>query len=290
MSLRQRLSGGPAVVAPGVYDALSALLVEQAGFEAAFLSGASIAYTQLGRPDVGLVSLDQVADVTSRICERVALPLIVDADTGFGNALNVQRTVRLLERAGAAAIQLEDQTFPKRCGHLTGKAVEPMSVMVGKIKAAVDARRSEQTLIAARTDAIAVEGFDAALERADAYLAAGAEVLFIEAPQSDDQMRAITGRFARRIPLLANMVEGGSTPILNAAELTALGYRLVITPGALVRALIPQLEALLSSLKTTGSTRAFEGPMTDLKGVNARIGLSDLMVQGQRFDPDLKGA
>ncbi|HVY35342.1 MAG TPA: isocitrate lyase/PEP mutase family protein [Caulobacteraceae bacterium] len=290
MSLRQRLSGGPAVVAPGVYDALSALLVEQAGFEAAFLSGASIAYTQLGRPDVGLVSLDQVADVTSRICERVALPLIVDADTGFGNALNVQRTVRLLERAGAAAIQLEDQTFPKRCGHLTGKAVEPMSVMVGKIKAAVDARRSEQTLIAARTDAIAVEGFDAALERADAYLAAGADVLFIEAPQSDDQMRAITGRFARRIPLLANMVEGGSTPILNAAELTALGYRLVITPGALVRALIPQLEALLSSLKTTGSTRAFEGPMTDLKGVNARIGLSDLMVQGQRFDPDLKGA
>lgn len=290
MSLRQRLSSGPAVVAPGVYDALSALLVEQAGFEAAFLSGASIAYTQLGRPDVGLVSLDQVADVTSRICERVDLPLIVDADTGFGNALNVQRTVRMLERAGAAAIQLEDQTFPKRCGHLTGKAVEPMSVMVGKVKAAVDARRSEQTLIVARTDAIAVEGLDAALERADAYLAAGADVLFIEAPQSDDQMRAITDRFARRIPLLANMVEGGSTPILNTAELTALGYRLVITPGALVRALIPQLEALLSSLKATGSTRAFEGPMTDLKGVNARIGLSDLMVQGQRFDPDLKGA
>jgi 2-methylisocitrate lyase-like PEP mutase family enzyme len=290
MSLRQRLSAGPAVLAPGVYDALTALLVEQAGFEAAFLSGASIAYTQLGRPDVGLISLDQVADVTARICERVALPLIVDADTGFGNALNVQRTVRLLERAGAAAIQLEDQTFPKRCGHLTGKAVEPGAAMVGKIKAAVDARRSEHTLIVARTDAIAVEGIEAALERADAYLGAGADVLFIEAPQSDAQMRAITGRFAARIPLLANMVEGGSTPILNVNELTELGYRLVITPGALVRALIPQIEALLTSLKAAGSTRAFEGPMTDLKGVNARIGLSDLVAQGQRFDPDLKGA
>jgi 2-methylisocitrate lyase-like PEP mutase family enzyme len=290
MSLRQRLAAGPAVLAPGVYDALTALLVEQAGFEAAFLSGASIAYTQLGRPDVGLVSLDQVADVAARIGERTSVPLIVDADTGFGNALNVQRTVRLLERAGAAAIQLEDQTFPKRCGHLTGKAVETCAVMVGKIKAAVDARRSDQTLIVARTDAIAVEGFEAALERADAYLQAGADVLFIEAPQSDDQMRQITGRFAQRVPLLANMVEGGSTPILNTAELTELGYRLVITPGALVRALIPQVEALLASLKSTGSTRSFQGPMTDLKGVNARIGLADLVAQGQRFDPDLKGA
>jgi 2-methylisocitrate lyase-like PEP mutase family enzyme len=290
MSLRQRLSQAPAVVAPGVYDALTALLVEQAGFEAAYLSGASIAYTQLGRPDVGLTGLDNVVDVAARICDRVALPLIVDADTGFGNALNVQRTVHLLERAGAAAIQFEDQTFPKRCGHLTGKAVEPKGLMVGKIQAAVDARRSAETLIVARTDAIAVEGIEAALERADAYLEAGADVLFIEAPQSDAEMRRITGRFAPRVPLLANMVEGGSTPILDAAELTALGYRLVITPGALVRALIPHLEALLASLKASGSTRSFAGPMTDLKGVNARIGLSDLMAQGQRFDSNLKGA
>jgi 2-methylisocitrate lyase-like PEP mutase family enzyme len=290
MNLRQRLTAAPAVLAPGVYDALTALLVEQAGFEAAFLSGASIAYTQLGRPDIGLVSLDQVADVAARISERTSLPLIVDADTGFGNALNVQRAVRLLERAGAAAIQLEDQTFPKRCGHLAGKAVEPSGAMVGKIMAAVDARRSDRTLIVARTDAIAVEGFEAALERAEAYVQAGADVLFVEAPQSDAQMRLITGRFAARIPMLANMVEGGATPILNAQELTELGYRLVITPGALVRALIPQLEALLVSLKATGSTRSFQGPMTDLNGVNARIGLSALMAQGRRFDPDLKGA
>jgi 2-methylisocitrate lyase-like PEP mutase family enzyme len=290
MSLKQRLSQAPAVVAPGVYDALTALLVEQAGFEAAFLSGASIAYTQLGRPDIGLLSLDQVADVTARICERVSIPVIVDADTGFGNALNVQRTVRLLERAGASGIQLEDQTFPKRCGHLAGKAVEPATTMVGKIKAAVDARWSEETLIVARTDAIAVEGIEAALERGHMYVEAGADVLFIEAPQSDAQMRAITGAFAQRLPLLANMVEGGSTPILNADQLTALGYRIVITPGALVRALIPHIEALLASLKANGATTGFAGPMTDLKGVNARIGLNDLMLQGQRFDSNLEAA
>jgi 2-methylisocitrate lyase-like PEP mutase family enzyme len=290
MSLKHRLSTGQALVAPGVYDPLTALLVEQAGFEAAFLSGASIAYTQLGRPDIGLLSLDQVADVTTRIRERVGLHLVVDADTGFGNALNVQRTVRVLERAGANAIQLEDQTSPKRCGHLMGKAVEPAHVMVGKIKAAVDARMSSETLIVARTDAVAVEGFEAALERAELYLEAGADVLFIEAPQSEDQMHRVTEQFTKRVPLLANMVEGGSTPIKTAAELKALGFALVITPGALVRALIPHLESLLATLKATGSTKAFAGPMTDLKGVNQRIGLDDLVRQGQRFSPDLEAA
>jgi 2-methylisocitrate lyase-like PEP mutase family enzyme len=290
MSLKHRLSTGPAVVAPGVYDPLTALLVEQAGFEAAFLSGASIAYTQLGRPDIGLLSLEQVADVTTRIRDRVGLKLVVDADTGFGNALNVQRTVRVLERAGANAIQLEDQTSPKRCGHLMGKAVEPADVMVGKIKAAVDARVSSETLIVARTDAIAVEGFAAALDRAELFLAAGADVLFVEAPQSEDQMRRVTTQFAKRVPLLANMVEGGSTPIKSAAELTASGFALVITPGALVRAVIPHLESLLATLKATGSTKAFAGPMTDLKGVNQRIGLDDLVRQGQRFSPDLEAA
>jgi 2-methylisocitrate lyase-like PEP mutase family enzyme len=290
MSLKQRLTAGPALVAPGVYDALTALLVEQAGFEAAFLSGASIAYTQLGRPDIGLLGLEQIVDVTARIRDRVTLPLIVDADTGFGNALNVQRTVRLLERAGANAIQIEDQTFPKRCGHLTGKAVEPSEIMTGKIRAAVDARRSSETLIVARTDAIAVEGFDAALERAERYLEAGADVLFIEAPQSEQQMARIAQDFSDRTPLLANMVEGGSTPIKTADQLSKLGFRIVITPGALVRALIPHLEALLLTLKTTGSTAAFSGPMTDLKGVNMRIGLDDMVRQGQRYAPSLKAA
>jgi 2-methylisocitrate lyase-like PEP mutase family enzyme len=284
MSLRDRLARRPAILAPGIFDPLSALLAERAGFEALYVSGASIAYTQLGRPDVGLVSLGEVVDVVARVADRVALPLIVDADTGFGNALNTQRTVRLLERAGATAIQIEDQTAPKRCGHLAGKAVIPPAEMVGKIQAALDARQDAETLIIARTDAIAVEGLDAALDRADAYLAAGADLLFIEAPTSLEQMGLIIDRFAARVPLLANMVEGGDTPILDRDALSDLGFALVITPGALVRALIPAAEAFFRSLQETGSTAGSRSAMTDLRGVNERIGLEDLMIAGQRYD------
>ncbi len=289
LPLKHRLAAAPALLAPGVYDALSALLAEQAGFEAIYLSGASVAYTQLGRPDIGLVSLDHLADVTRRITERVNLPLIVDADTGFGNALNVQRTVKMLERAGASAIQLEDQTFPKRCGHLRGKGVIPASEMAGKIRAAVDARRSPQTLIIARTDAIAVEGFDAAMDRAEAFLEAGADVLFIEAPRDLDQMRQAANRFAARAPLLANMVEGGDTPLSSVEALSELGYRLVISPGALVRALIPAAEAFFATLKADGSTGAMRGRMTDLAGVNNRIGLDAMLATGQRYEAQPEG-
>src|SRR4051812_32392928 len=220
-NLRDRLSGNPLVLAPGVYDALTALLAEQAGFEAVYLSGASIAYTRLGMPDIGLVTASEVADTLENIRERVALPVIVDADTGFGNALNVARTVKQFERAGATVIQLEDQVTPKRCGHLDGKALIGAGEMVGKIRAALDAR--SDALIMARTDAIAVEGLDKAMERAERYVEAGADALFIEAPQSEAQMRAITGRFAKRVPLLANMVEGGKTPLLDAKSLQQHG-------------------------------------------------------------------
>ena len=198
-TLSKQLAQGP-VLAPGVYDALSALAAEQAGFQALYLSGASIAYTRLGRSDVGLTTYSEVEDTLARIAERVRARIIVDADTGFGNALNVQRTVRGLERAGAAMIQLEDQTFPKRCGHLDGKSVVPAAEMCGKLRAAVDARQSRETLILARTDALASEGLDAALERAERYLEAGADALFIEALRSGEQMRAACGRLpaARR--------------------------------------------------------------------------------------------
>jgi len=287
-TLKQRLADGPALLAPGAYDALSALLIQQAGFEAVYLSGASVAYTQLGRPDIGLVSLDHVVDVASRICERVELPLIVDADTGFGNALNVQRTVRLLERAGASAIQLEDQSFPKRCGHLRGKGVIPAGEMAGKVRAAADARASADTLIIARTDALAIEGFEAALDRAEAYLEAGADVLFIEAPRSLEQMRQAVSRFAGRAPLLANMVEGGDTPLSSLNALSDLGYSLVLSPGALVRALIPAAEAFLATLKRDGATEAFGERMTDLTGVNARIGLDDMLATGRTYEDDVK--
>lgn len=181
MSLQTRLAQHEILLAPGVFDALSALLAEQAGFEAVYLSGASVAYTRLGRPDIGLVTANEVESTVANIRERIAIPLIVDADTGFGNAINVQRTVRMLERAGASAIQLEDQSLPKRCGHLDGKTLVSASEMVGKIRAALDARQSTATLIIARTDAVAVEGLDAAFERAERYAEAGADVLFVEA-------------------------------------------------------------------------------------------------------------
>ena len=282
-ALLQRLKTGPSVLAPGAYDALSALLIEQAGFEAVYVSGASVAYTQLGRPDIGLVSFDQVADVVARIRERVGLPIIVDADTGFGNALNVQRTVRVLERFGATAIQIEDQDFPKRCGHLAGKKLIPADEMVGKIRAACDAR--DQAAVIARTDAIAVEGFEAALDRASAYVEAGADIVFVEAPRSADEMRRVVEVLGPRAPLVANMVEGGLTPILSLDELDALGFRLVISPGAMVRALIPQMEAFLASLKTHGATKPFADRMTDLAGVNQRIGLDEMVALGAAYDP-----
>lgn len=188
MSMPALLAHEAILVVPGVYDALSAAMAEAAGFQALYLSGASIAYTRLGRPDIGLVGMDEVAATLSAIAERIAVPLMVDADTGYGNALNVLRTVRLFERNGAAVIQLEDQQLPKRCGHLNGKTLVPPGEMVGKLKAALDARRSDATLIMARTDAIGVEGLEAALDRAEAYLEAGADILFVEGPNSHEEM------------------------------------------------------------------------------------------------------
>ena len=286
--LMKRLNRGGPVLAPGAFDALSALLIEQAGFEAVYVSGASVAYTQLGRPDIGLVGFDQLADVVSRMRERVALPIIVDADTGFGNALNVQRTVKVLERRGASAIQIEDQDFPKRCGHLAGKGLIPLAEMVGKIRAACDARGD--CSIIARTDAIAVEGFEPALERAAAYVEAGADIVFVEAPRTLDEMRAVVAALGGRAPPVANMVEGGHTPILSLDELGTLGFRLVISPGAMVRAIIPHVEAFLVSLKTHGTTKPFADRMTDLAGVNQRIGLDEMMALGTAYDPKSRQA
>src|SRR5690349_21579554 len=236
-SLLNRLARNPILIAPGVYDPLTALLAEQAGFEALYVSGAAIAYTRLGRPDIGLVSMTEVAETVTLIRDRVAAHLIVDADTGYGNALNVERTVRVLERAGANAIQLEDQDFPKRCGHLDGKTLIPAQEMTGKIKAAVDARASRETVIIARTDAVAVEGFDRALERVALYRDAGADMLFVEAPREREELARVAGQAGGKLPLMANMVEGGKTPIIPAAELESLGFGLVIFPGGIVRAL-----------------------------------------------------
>ena len=284
MNLRQQIAAGRIVETPGCYDGLSALLIEQAGFTSAYLSGAAIAYTRFGRSDVGLVSMSEVADTLALITDRVTIPVIVDADTGFGNALNVQRTVRSFERAGAAAIQLEDQSTPKRCGHLAGKNLIGTDEMVGKLKAALDARRSAETLIVARTDAIAVEGFDAAIERAERFIEAGADILFVEAPQNDTQLAAVPARFKQRIPLLANMVEGGKTPIHPAAELQEMGYSVVIFAAGLARAFAHMAQEYLQSLRRAGSTAPFRNRMLDFDGLNAAIGTPELLARGKRYD------
>ncbi len=284
MNLRERLGQGIPLLCPGVYDAFSALLAEQAGFEALYLSGASLAYTRLGRSDVGLTTYSEVCDTLAHITERVRLPVIVDADTGFGNALNVQRTVAGLERAGAAMVQLEDQGFPKRCGHLDGKTVVPVGEMVGKLKAALDARRSADTLILARTDALAVEGWDAAMARAEAYLACGVDALFIEALRSPQQLAAAAGIFAARVPLLANMVEGGKTPITPADELGRLGFRIVIFPGGTVRALGQALQGYFASLRQHQTTEPWRDRMLDFDGLNRVIGTPELLARGARYD------
>jgi 2-methylisocitrate lyase-like PEP mutase family enzyme len=282
--LKNRLSSPEILLAPGVYDALTALVAAQAGFDALYLSGASIAYTHLGRSDVGLTSYTEVEQTLARITERVDVPVIVDADTGFGNALNVMRTVKGFERAGAAMIQLEDQTFPKRCGHLDGKSVVPVSEMQGKLAAALDARTRAGTLILARTDAVAVEGLDAAMDRAEAYLASGADALFIEAVRSPEQMDAVCRRFASRVPLLANMVEGGKTPVLPVSELQARGFRIAIFPGGTARAVVHALRGYYASLHEHGSTGPWKDRMLDFDGLNEVIGTPELMAMGKRFE------
>lgn len=285
MSLRARLNAPEILVAPGVYDGLTAALAQQAGFEAVYLSGAAVAYTRLGRPDIGLTTASEMADTMALIADRIDVPVIIDADTGFGNALNAQRTVRAYERAGAAALQVEDQTYPKRCGHLKDKSLISSAEMAGKIAAMADARASDETLIIARTDAIAVEGIDAAMARAEAYIEAGADALFIEAPRSGDELRLVGETFGKRIPLLANMVEGGFTPISNARDLEAMGFSIVIFPGGIVRALARTAQDYYASLHANGSNRPFGARMFDFDGLNEVIGTPEMLASGHRWEP-----
>ena len=272
------------LLAPGIYDALSGLIAEQAGARAVYLSGASIAYTRFGRSDVGLVSASEVHDTLAAVTDRIQIPVIVDADTGFGNALNVQRTIRNFERAGAAAIQIEDQSFPKRCGHLDGKTLISKGEMVGKIKAAIDARKETNTLIIARTDARGVEGLSEAIDRAKAYQEAGADILFIEAPHSIDEMKLIRKSFGEDIPLLANMVEGGKTPIKTANDLKSLGFNIVIFPGGAVRAATFQLQQYYAGLIENGSTLEFSDSMHNFDSLNSVIGTPELLKLGKKYE------
>src|SRR5262245_21756604 len=227
VNLRTRLARKPIVIAPGIFDALTAHIGEQAGFSTLYVSGAAIAYTRLGRPDIGLVSMSELADTIGMIRDRVSAHLVVDADTGYGNALNVSRIIRLFERAGANAIQLEDQAFPKRCGHLDNKTRIPAEEMIGKIKAATDARQSRETLVVARTDAVAVEGFESAITRALSYRDAGADILFVEAPKTRAELQRVPIAI-KDVPLVAKRVEGGKRPEIPGAELEGSGTTLAL--------------------------------------------------------------
>jgi 2-methylisocitrate lyase-like PEP mutase family enzyme len=282
--LRELLAGPGCFVAPGVYDGLTGLLVEQAGFDCAYLSGASVSFARLGRPDLGFTTMTEVAETIGNIRDRIELPLIVDGDAGFGNALSVQRTVRQFERMGASGIQLEDQTNPKRCGHLDGKRLVPVAEMLGKIQAALDARHDANTAIIARTDAIAVSGIEEALDRGAAYIEAGADVLFVESPLNDDHLAKIGATLGPRIPLLANMVEGGKTPLHSAEELGDMGFRLAIFPGAMVRVLSRAGAEYLQVLHRDGTTAGILDRMFDFRQVNALIGTDDMIEMGKKYD------
>jgi len=254
--LHQRLVRGAGVLLPGAANALAARLIVASGFEAVYVTGAGIANTALGVPDLGLVTLTELVDHVAAISDAVAVPLIVDADTGFGNALNLRRAVRLLERAGANAIQVEDQVFPKRCGHFEGKAVISAAAMVQKIRAAVDARRDADLVIIARTDARAVEGLDAAIDRAAAYREAGADILFVEAPQSVAELEVIPARLPG--PHLANIVFGGKTPALPAERLARMGFSGIVYANAALQAAVAGMSRVLRHLAATGSLAGVE--------------------------------
>jgi 2-methylisocitrate lyase-like PEP mutase family enzyme len=278
--LRQLLAGGHTVVAPGVFDGLSARLAEQAGFPAVYASGGAIARSG-GIPDLGLLSLSEIVARLEMIVDAVAVPVIADADTGYGNALNVQRAVRAFERTGVAALHLEDQTFPKKCGHYEDKGLVPVGEMAQKLKAARDALSDQDFIVIARTDAIAVEGFAAALDRAGAYGDAGADVIFVEAPTSEEEIAAV----ARRFPgwKLINMFQGGKTPLLPVARLERLGYNIVIIPSDLQRAALAAMQRALAAIARDGSTAAMTADMASFKEREAVVDTPGYIARDKRY-------
>jgi 2-methylisocitrate lyase-like PEP mutase family enzyme len=253
-ALRSILNRAEVLVLPGAFDALSARLIEQADFEAVYVTGAGFANAAFGFPDIALVTMSEVVDHVARIADAVNIPVIVDADTGFGDLLQVRRTVHELERAGAAAIQLEDQIAPKRCGHFDGQQVIPTLEMMRKIAIARDSRRSDDLVLIARTDVRSVEGFDAAVKRTEAYAAAGADIVFVEALRTEDELRALPERVS--VPLLANMVEGGKTPVLTAEELQNAGYAIALFANAALRASMLAVARVMGVLRADGGTDA----------------------------------
>ena len=278
-TLRELLAQAEPIIAPGAYDALTARIIEQAGFPAVYMTGFGTSASLLGRPDVGLLTMTQMVDNARRIAQAVDVPVISDADTGYGNPLNVIRTVQEYERAGVSAIHIEDQVMPKKCGHMENKQVIASAEMEEKIRAATEARTSPDFLIIARTDSRAVEGLDSALRRARAFREAGADILFVEAPQSEDEVAQVARAFPD-VPLLFNWAEGGKTPPLPLARIQELGYRIVIFPIGALLAAANAVRALAAEIRTNGTPSRM--PMT-FKEFNDMIGLPEIQKIEQRF-------
>ncbi|MFZ1923535.1 MAG: oxaloacetate decarboxylase [Xanthobacteraceae bacterium] len=278
--LRTLLASGRIAVAPGAFDGLSARLVEQAGFPAIYASGGAIARS-CGIPDLGLMSVNAIVDRLASMVEVIEAPLIADADTGYGNALNAQAAARAFERAGVAALHLEDQIFPKKCGHYNDKSLVPVAEMVQKLKAVRDALHDADFVVIARTDAIAVEGFSAAIDRAMAYCEAGADMLFVEAPTSEDEIAEI----ARRLSgfKLINMFEGGKTPLVPASRLEALGYNVVIIPSDAQRAAIKAMQRVLAAIASDGSSASMRGDMVSFAERENLIGTAGYLERSHRY-------
>ena len=262
-AFRQMCKQRNAVIVPGAGNALTARIIEDAGFDVIYITGAGLANTLLGVPDLGLVTLTELASTVSAISEITDKPLIVDIDTGFGNALNAQRTMRVIERAGAFAVQIEDQVFPKKCGHFAGKAVIPLDEAVSKIEAVVDAREDPNTLVIARTDARAIEGFESAMERAEAFIKAGADMTFVEAPQSEEELRTIASRLS--VPQVANMVVGGKTPLTTKASLHEMGFSLVLYANTPLQAAMRSMSDVLKVLHDDGDVGRVTDKLADFE-------------------------
>lgn len=281
--LRQLLNRKQILVAPGAHDALTAKIIAKVGFEAVYFTGYGQAASHMGMPDVGLLTMSEMVDRVRNFVHAVDVPVIADGDTGFGNAITLMRAVRLYEEAGAAAIQLEDQVAPKKCGHMTGRQVVPMEEMVGKIKAAVAARKDPDFVILARTDARTVHGIDEAIRRGKAYEEAGADVLFIESPESEEEMKLITSSF--KIPVLANMVEGGRTPLKTNSELEKIGYNVVIYPTASTYVTAQAMFNLMNELKAKGTTEGCMDQMIPFTQFNELVGLPQIRALESEYLP-----
>jgi 2,3-dimethylmalate lyase len=280
--LRELLKAGKLLVAPGAYDALSARIIEQSGFDAVYMTGYGTSASVLGQPDVGLLTLTEMLKRAGDIANAVKVPVLADGDTGFGNALNVRRTVREYEKAGVCAIQLEDQVSPKRCGHMLGREVIPAAEMVQKIKAAVDARLDDGFVIIARTDARTHYGLQEALARGKAYEEAGADVIFIESPESLDELRTINATFPHT-PTLANMIEGGRTPVLTFGELEDLGFAIALYPLGPLYAAAKAVKCYLEELKTAGSLAGKLKDMITFDEFNRLVGLPEYHELEKRY-------